>query len=293
MAAGTLTLTNNSDAVAGAGTAFTTELTPGDFIVANVGGIAYTLPVKSVTSDTAMTLSSKFTGPTMNGLAWFVVTRDQQASITAALVAQSTEALRGLNYDKQNWQAVFSSAGDITVTLPDGTQFTGPSWRNILDTTRKMIDACFPVGIRLDWPSLTLPDNPALGVKFLRLNGANFDPELYPKLSSVYPSGKLPDMRANVPRGYDDGRGIDQGRDLLSEQQSAAPDITGEFQSVIPDGAQGSFVKLSQNATTVASPGGVATGRVGFSAASSSPIYSSVNEIRMRNMAWNMIVRAS
>ncbi|MBJ8946701.1 tail fiber domain-containing protein, partial [Citrobacter freundii] len=38
MSAGTLTLTNNSAAVTGSGTAFTTELVAGDFIVANVGG---------------------------------------------------------------------------------------------------------------------------------------------------------------------------------------------------------------------------------------------------------------
>lgn len=132
MSAGTITLTNNSDAVAGAGTAFITDLVTGDCIVANVGGIAYTLPVKTVASDTALTIISKFTGPTMNGLAWFVVTSEQQSSITAALVAQSTEALRGLNFDKQNWQNIFSDADQTTVTLPDGTQFSGPSWQKIV-----------------------------------------------------------------------------------------------------------------------------------------------------------------
>lgn len=45
--------------------------------------------------------------------------------------------MRGLNYDKQNWQAVFSVDGHITVMLPDGSSFTGPSWlsiANILNT---------------------------------------------------------------------------------------------------------------------------------------------------------------
>ena len=131
MAAGTITLTNNSDAVSGAGTAFLSELAVGDFIVANVGGIAYTMPVTAIASDTALTIINKFTGPTMSGLAWHIATREQQAMITAALVAQSAEALRGLNYDKQNWQAVFSAPGDITVTMPDNSQFTGPSWKKI------------------------------------------------------------------------------------------------------------------------------------------------------------------
>lgn len=137
MSTGTLTLTNNSDLVSGAGTSFSTELTAGDFVVATVGGVTYTLPVKSVEGDTEITLISKYPGPTQQGSAWNAVPRATQNQITAALVVQSTEALRGLNYDKQNWQAVFSVDGHITVMLPDGSSFTGPSWlsiANILNT---------------------------------------------------------------------------------------------------------------------------------------------------------------
>ncbi|WP_410738891.1 phage tail fiber protein [Citrobacter freundii] len=128
MSAGTLTLTNNSTAVTGSGTAFTTELVAGDFIVANVGGIPYTLPVKSLESGTALTLVSNYTGPTQSGAAWSAVPRVALNMVTAALVAQSAEALRGLNYDKQNWQQVFSGTGTITVRLPDGSTYTGPAW---------------------------------------------------------------------------------------------------------------------------------------------------------------------
>lgn len=134
MSAGTLTLTNNSDLVSGAGTSFSTELTAGDFVVATVGGVTYTLPVKSVEGDTEITLISKYPGPTQQGSAWNAVPRATQNQVTAALVVQSTEALRGLNYDKQNWQAVFSAAGNITVYLPDGSSFSGPSWKSIAET---------------------------------------------------------------------------------------------------------------------------------------------------------------
>lgn len=134
MSAGTLTLTNNSDAVTGAGTTFTTELAAGDFIVTTVGGITYTLPVKSISSGTQLVLISKYPGPTLAGAAWQAVPRAVQNQITAELVVQTTAALRGLNYDKQNWQAVFSASGDITVMLPDGSTFTGPSWQSIKDT---------------------------------------------------------------------------------------------------------------------------------------------------------------
>ncbi|HBV0978027.1 TPA: phage tail protein, partial [Citrobacter freundii] len=133
MSAGTLTLTNNSAQVSGAWTSFTTELTAGDFIVVTVGGVPYTLPVKTIESNTGLTLVSNFTGPTQSGAAWSAVPRVALNMVTAALVAQSAEALRGLNYDKQNWQQVYSASGMITVKLPDGSSFTGPSWKYLSD----------------------------------------------------------------------------------------------------------------------------------------------------------------
>ncbi|HDT5869214.1 TPA: tail fiber domain-containing protein [Enterobacter roggenkampii] len=133
MSAGTITLTNGSAIVGGSGTSFATELAAGDFIVSTVGGVDYTLPVKTVDGNTQVTLVSNFTGPTQSGAAWSAVPRATQNQLTAELVAQTTEALRGLNYDKQNWQAVFSVSGDITVKLPDGSSFSGPSWKYITD----------------------------------------------------------------------------------------------------------------------------------------------------------------
>ncbi|MGT1917593.1 phage tail protein [Enterobacter hormaechei subsp. xiangfangensis] len=130
MSAGTLTLTNNSAAVTGSGTAFTTEVAAGDFIVVTVGGIPYTLAIKTVNSNTSLTLVSSYTGPTQAGAAWYAVPRVAMNLVTAALVAQSAEALRGLNYDKQNWQSIFSGTGNVTVTLPDGRSFTGPAWNS-------------------------------------------------------------------------------------------------------------------------------------------------------------------
>ncbi|WP_395279232.1 phage tail protein [Enterobacter asburiae] len=131
MSAGTITLTNGSAIVGGSGTSFATELAAGDFIVSTVGGVDYTLPVKSVESNAQLTLVSNFTGPTQSGAAWSAVPRVALNMVTAALVAQSAEALRGLNYDKQNWQSIFSGTGNVTVTLPDGTTWTGPAWNSI------------------------------------------------------------------------------------------------------------------------------------------------------------------
>lgn len=130
MSAGTITLTNGSAIVAGAGTSFSTELTAGDFIVTVVGGVPYTLPVKTVGSNSQVELVSNFTGPTQSGAAWSAVPRVALNMVTAAMVAQNTEALRGLNYDKQNWQQLFSGTGIITVRLPDNSTYTGPSWNS-------------------------------------------------------------------------------------------------------------------------------------------------------------------
>ncbi|WJS49406.1 phage tail protein [Enterobacter roggenkampii] len=145
MSAGTITLTNGSAIVGGSGTSFATELAAGDFIVSTVGGVDYTLPVKSVESNTQLTLVSNFTGPTQSGAAWSAVPRVALNMVTAALVAQSAEALRGLNYDKQNWQQVYSAAGNITVKLPDGTTFTGPSWKYLSDNMATKSGGAVPV----------------------------------------------------------------------------------------------------------------------------------------------------
>lgn len=130
MPAGTLTLTNNSAVVKGTGTAFTTELKAGDFIVSVVGGVTYTLPVKTVDSATQATLIKAYDGPTQAGAAWYAVPRDAMNTITAQLAAETAKALRGLNLDKANWQQVFSGTGNITVTLPDGSTYTGPAWNS-------------------------------------------------------------------------------------------------------------------------------------------------------------------
>ncbi|HGK4843583.1 TPA: hypothetical protein ACJ2XA_003915 [Kluyvera georgiana] len=133
MSAGTLTLTNDSAIASGIDTAFSRDLVSGDFVVVVVGGITYTLPVQSVDGDQQITLIRKYEGPTQSELAWYAVPRATQNQITAEAVAQAAETLRVFNLDKRNWQAVFSESGDITVILPDKSQFSGPSWRKIVE----------------------------------------------------------------------------------------------------------------------------------------------------------------
>lgn len=131
MPAGTITLTNNSATVTGSSTSFTSELKANDFIVAVVGGVTYTLGVQSVNSATSVTLTTAYGGPTNSGLAWNAVANAALVGITAQVAADVAKAIRGLNLDKANWQQIFTGTGTITVTLPDGSTYSGPAWNAI------------------------------------------------------------------------------------------------------------------------------------------------------------------
>jgi hypothetical protein len=84
MPAGTITLKNNSAAVTGSGTAFSSELKANDFIVVTVGQTVYTIGVKSVESNTVLTLVRNFDGPSASGLAWTPIPYGAMVSITGA-----------------------------------------------------------------------------------------------------------------------------------------------------------------------------------------------------------------
>lgn len=140
MSIGVITLTSHSSGVKGNGTAFNTELKAGDFIVSVVGGVTYTLPVKTVDSATQATLIKAYDGPTQAGAAWYAVPRDAMNTITAQLAAETAKALRGLSLDKENWQQVFSGSGNITVKLPDGSTYSGPAWSSITASLNNKLD---------------------------------------------------------------------------------------------------------------------------------------------------------
>jgi len=140
MPAGTIALTNNSAAVTGTGTSFNSELKANDFVVVVVGGVTYTLGVKSVDSATALTLTTAYGGATTSGLSWTPVLNATLVGITAQVAADVAKAIRGLNLDKANWQQVFTGTGNVTVNLPDGTSFTGPAWNGITTSIAAKMD---------------------------------------------------------------------------------------------------------------------------------------------------------
>ncbi|BBV66698.1 TPA: hypothetical protein JAV82_002917 [Kluyvera ascorbata] len=134
MSAGTITLANNSNAVAGDGTAFTTELVAGDFIVVTTGGVTYTLPVKSIESDTALTLARNYNGPAVTAGAWTAMPRDTLNRISAQIAADTAYAIRQRVLEIDNWYQLLEVNGDVTIKMADGSSYTGPSWLSIKDT---------------------------------------------------------------------------------------------------------------------------------------------------------------
>lgn len=127
MAAGTLSVTNNSKAVVGVGTTFT-AFKAGDFLSLVVGQVPYTVAIASVESDTAITLVLPFDGPTATDLAWDGVKRDTMSLATMGVTVQAQKALRLLIADENNWRAIFGDEEEITVTLPNGQVMQGMSW---------------------------------------------------------------------------------------------------------------------------------------------------------------------
>lgn len=80
--------------------------------------------------------------------------------------------------------------------------------------------SALPVGVPVPWPSATPPTG------WLKCNGAPFTASEYPKLAQAYPSLKLPDLRGEFIRGWDDGRGIDASRSIMSQQQGSLMSIS-------------------------------------------------------------------
>lgn len=72
--------------------------------------------------------------------------------------------------------------------------------------------SALPVGVPVPYPLSTPPSG------WLKCNGASFSGVAYPALALAYPGLTLPDLRGEFIRGWDDGRGVDSGRGILTAQ---------------------------------------------------------------------------
>lgn len=166
------------------------------------------------------------------------------------------------------------------------------------------------IGIPFFWPSSAMPNTVMdewSDMVFLKPNGASFSAATYPKLAKVWTGLVIPDMRGEFLRIWDDGRGVDSGRALLSSQSSAAPEISASIGSSArgsKDNALfGTLGNLSGALAGVGDPFPLPLFNssdsslpryisADFKASRSSSVYQAVSEIRPYNRALNFLVRA-
>ncbi|ELJ8169728.1 tail fiber protein, partial [Escherichia coli] len=178
------------------------------------------------------------------------------------------------------------------------------STQGVLDYLGLGEGSALPVGVPVPWPLETPPTG------WLKCNGAAFSSEKYPKLAKAYPTNKLPDLRGEFIRGWDDGRGVDAGRTILSAQGDAIRNIYGEFKTVntenysiwesvgsfkgavvpLSPSTNNSYFSLIRSMVTERTDGAVYPKVIGLDA---SRIVPTANENRPRNIAFNYIVRAA
>lgn len=144
------------------------------------------------------------------------------------------------------------------------------------------------LGVPIPWPLATVPEG------CLKCNGSKFDPEIYVDLAKVYTNGETPDLRAYVIRGWDDGRGIDLNRVLLSSQEDAIRNITGNVANIFTNAPTVFNGALSFGGSGYGEwqPGSglqLQFRNLSFSAAKTVP---TASENRMKNIAFNYIMRA-
>jgi len=148
--------------------------------------------------------------------------------------------------------------------------------------------SALPVGVPIPWPSATPPTG------WLKCNGAAFTTSQYPKLAQAYPALILPDLRGEFIRGWDDSRGVDSGRSLLSAQGDAIRNITGRVDNAVTS-AKNSYLGAMQyqgSSYISVQSGGVNVDAMNISL-DASRIVRTASENRPRNIAFNYIVRAA
>ncbi|WP_294884934.1 phage tail protein, partial [uncultured Gilliamella sp.] len=166
----------------------------------------------------------------------------------------------------------------------DGALNAKISVSNIFDLENFIGDKTIPVGIPQPWPSNNLPSG------WLECNGSAFDKNQFPKLAAAYSQGFLPDLRGEFIRGWDNFRGVDPERELLSWETDAIRNIYGEFKTAAnPEYASGVFNTIPANTRHIRSSLDPNNATIVFNASSVVPV---AHENRPRNIAFMYIVKA-
>ena len=148
------------------------------------------------------------------------------------------------------------------------------------------------IGIPFFWPSSAMPNTVMTewaDMVFLKFNGATFSATTYPKLALVFPGLVLTESRGEFIRIWDDGRGVDSGRGLLSTQSDLMKQFTLQYYGPSAGTGTRTVFALQSNANGIYTSGISQNDGSGTAAAFNVP---GGTETRQRNIAFNFLVRA-
>ncbi|EIY0221950.1 phage tail protein [Escherichia coli] len=148
------------------------------------------------------------------------------------------------------------------------------------------------IGVPFFWPSAAMPNTVIdswSSMVFLKFNGAKFSATDYPVLAKVFPSLVLPEARGDFIRIWDDGRGVDSGRGLLSTQSDLMKQFTLQYYGPSAGTGTRTVFALQSNANGIYTSGISQNDGSGTAAAFNVP---GGTETRPRNIAFNFLVRA-
>ena len=303
------TISINGNTATGSGTNWTapaSQVRAGQTIIVMSNPVQL-FQISSVNSATSMTVTPA-ASPALSGQKYAILVSD---IISVDGLAQAMSQLIK-EYDENigAWEtfATTSANQNITVTI-NGTSLSIPALGKLLQkgsngalpvnqggtgatnaadarTNLGLGEGAPAIGVPFFWPSAAMPNTVIdswSSMVFLKFNGAKFSASDYPVLAKVFPSLVLPEARGDFIRIWDDGRGADGGRELLSWQEATN---FSQFAGNIGGGA-GHAINFHD---------GIVGNQPGFSRFNftSNSVGDGVNfvAVRPRNIAFNFLVRA-
>lgn len=313
------TISINGNTATGSGTNWTapaSQVRAGQTIIVMSNPVQM-FQISSVNSATSMTVTPA-ASPALSGQNYGILVSDN-ISVDGLALAMS-QLIKEYDENIGAWEtfATTSANQNITVTI-NGTSLSIPALGKLLQkgsngalpvnqggtgatnaadarTNLGLGAGAPPIGIPFFWPSAEMPNTVMdewSDMVFLKWNGATFSETTYPKLAKVIPSLKLTESRGEFIRTWDDGRGVDAGRTLLSGQAFAIQDINATAVDVLFNqgaSASGAFTLTNIGPSTPPQTGGAGFAkRLNFNA---SLVANTATETRPRNIAFNFLVRA-
>ena len=303
------TISINGNTATGSGTNWTapaSQVRAGQTIIVMSNPVRL-FQISSVNSATSMTVTPA-ASPALSGQKYGILVSDN-ISVDGLALAMS-QLIKEYDENIGAWEtfATTSANQNITVTI-NGTSLSIPALGKLLQkgsngalpvnqggtgatnaadarTNLGLGEGAPAIGVPFFWPSAAMPNTVIdswSGMVFLKFNGAKFSATDYPVLAKVFPSLVLPEARGDFIRIWDDGRGADGGRELLSWQEATN---FSQFAGNVGGGA-GHAINFHD---------GIAGNQPGFSRFNftSNSVGDGVNfvAVRPRNIAFNFLVRA-